>query len=297
MTLRRKLLGGLFVAAIGVTPMLQPAAPTSAAPEPDLSRAIDLVQADLAEAPDLSRGTDTPQPRTVAFQAPRDSADAGTDSFAGPPTTIFCRLLAIPPRTLVPTKIEAIGRAECTWPMPTMVVGVSLFRGSSKVSTAGGTGFGRQTFQVTTFGPCRSGTYTGVATATIFPPPGYSPAFRQFGTVSVPVPINAAGTAVPPLVCRGSTPPPPTPPPPSGGPVINSLHCEYTGNSQFFCSLSASGWTQIRWSLNGSARTAWNDQTTVNGLCNGSTRVDVRVSNSQGTTERNSFINCVGEAP
>lgn len=294
MKLRRKLLGGLVAAMVGGTLTVQAVAPASAA-APAPAPAANTVLADSAEAPDLSRTADTSRSRTVRFQVEQDPAGPGADNFTGPPTTIWCTLEAFSPHVaLVATEIEATAHGVCTWPMPAMVVGVSLLRGTSEVSSTTSTGFGKQSFPVSTFGPCQSGTYLTAATATIFAPAGYSPAFRQFGAASVPAPIVSAGTPLPPLVCQGSGSQPPPPPPPPGGPSVG-IHCEFTGNNQFICHLSTSNWTQIRWFVNSSPRSAWNNQTTVQGTCSGGTRIDVDVSNSSGTTSRTSFIDCSGE--
>jgi hypothetical protein len=59
--------------------------------------------------------------------------------------------------------------------------------------------------------------------------------------------------------------------------------------------LSATGWTQIRWTYNGFPRSAWNDklQTGI-ATCSGVPTVKVLVSNSHGTNTRQVTFNCSG---
>jgi hypothetical protein len=199
---------------------------------------------------------------------------------------------------LTPFEIQGTSRATCTWPMPTMVVEASLFRNGNEVSSRVSTGFLKQVHRAHAFGPCVGGGYFTAGTATIFPPPGYTPSFRVFTDVSSVVPINAAGTAVRPFVFQKSPSPSPTPSPtpPSGAPVINSLHCEYLGNNQFNCHLSASNWTQIRWTYNGTRQAAWDNKTTVQSGCGGGIPlVAVSVSNSNGTRTAQDTFRCEGQ--
>lgn len=271
------------------TLVLQPAA--SAGVQPTSSAGIQP-----ASEPDLASGPDAPADSTVVFRPTRDGGQAGVDSFSGG-GDIHCTLVAFNPRVpaLKPTKIEGFARVQCTGWIPVITVSVSLFRGDNRISTNTSTGTGTN-FGTSTFGPCQGGAYYSTGSALLFAPPGYIPPQLLLLHVSGVSAINGAGTAVPPWICQQTSSPPPTPPP-SGLPVINSLFCEYLGNNQHHCNLSASNWTQIRWFVNGSARTGWNNQTTVLGSCSGGTSVDARVSNANGTVERTSFVNCTGEAP
>jgi len=249
-----------------------------------------------ATEPDLASGPDAPALSTVVFQATRDGGQAGIDSFSGG-GDIVCFLRAFNPRVpaVKPTKIEGFARVQCTGWIPVITVSVSLFRVDDRISTNTSTGTGTN-FGTSTFGPCQGGAYYSTGSAVLFAPPGYFPPQLLLLHVSGVSAINGAGTAVPPWICQQPSSPPTTPPP-SGLPVVNSLFCEYLGNNQHHCSLSASNWTQIRWFVNGSARSGWNNQTTVLGSCSGGTSVAARVSNANGTVERISFVNCTGEAP
>ena len=280
------LLGSVATAALGATLVLQPAA------------SADIQPASGPESgPGLASGPEAPARTTVTFYP---IGDSDTDSFNGPPAGIDCWLdvfnPAVPP--LKPTKIEGAAEAECTWWMSSITVTVALFRGSNQVSSNTDVAIG-DSFGVSTFGPCQGGAYYAAASAILVPPPGYLPPFRVYTGVSSVVPINGAGTAVPPFICKQSGSPSPTPtptPPPSGLPVVNSLHCEYLGNNQFHCHLAASNWTQIRWTYNGNARSGWNNQTTVQGTCNGGfPQIAVSVSNSNGTRTAQDSFRCEGE--
>jgi hypothetical protein len=77
-------------------------------------------------------------------------------------------------------------------------------------------------------------------------------------------------------------------------PVINSLLCEYLGNNRFLCSMSATGWTQIRWFVNGGLISAWNDRTSNFGGCSSTTTVRVEVSNAHGTASSQRTFGCTG---
>jgi hypothetical protein len=274
------LLGSLVVTAVGTAVFLQPASPASA----------QTLEPSAFDSQAMESGT-------VMFRADGDSAGAGTDSFSGPPTVIWCRYDVFDPHVApgALTRVTVHALAQCTWPVPSISAAVSLFRGDNEVSTKAATGFGTG-LALTTSGPCQGGAYFAAGTATIFPPPGYSPPFRVFNRVSNIVPINGAGTAVPPHICKqGSTPPPP-PPPPSGLPVVNSMFCEYLGNNRFNCHLSASNWTQIRWTFNGSARSAWNDQVNVMGTCSGGVPLlKASVSNANGTVTTQDTFRCEGQ--
>jgi hypothetical protein len=67
-------------------------------------------------------------------------------------------------------------------------------------------------------------------------------------------------------------------------PIPVYFGCE-SGNSQYLCTVTYHSWVgpnNIRWRVNGTLITNWNDQASVNGSCNSSTVVQVTVSNSAG---------------
>jgi hypothetical protein len=294
----RTLLGGLLVATLA-TVLFLPVVPATAAPEPDLSSVIDRMPADVAEPPELSLATDAPGSRPVVFHATWNTDGAGINA---PPSTIVCVLVALDPRpALVPTSVQATARVACNWPLPVVAAGVSLYRQGQNHSLASsvGTGFVRDRFDVSTFTPCQTSAYLAAATATVFFPPGYSPPVGQMAAVSNVVRLAATGTGAPPFTCERPPQPPPQPPPtppaPGPAPVINNLHCEYTGANQFFCSLAATGWTQIRWTYNGNPRSAWNDLTAPPfGGCSGTPTIKVYVSNPYGSKTTQRSFRCEG---
>ena len=86
----------------------------------------------------------------------------------------------------------------------------------------------------------------------------------------------------------------------SGGtpPVILNMNCEYAGRGMLSCIMTYyhPDSVQIRWMVNGTARSAWNDQQSVFGGC-GADRASVKVtvSNSSGSTSASRSVQCVGE--
>jgi hypothetical protein len=293
--------GGLLAATFAITLVL-PAAPAAAAPVPDLSAAIDRVEAELAGPPDLSRQPEGPSAGTAVFQASQHANDNGVDATTAG-TTITCLITLTDPHVaLVPTHVQATTRVNCTFPLSVLVAGVALYRQgeNSSLASAVAAGFATNGVEATASTPCQTSAYVAVGTATAFAPPGFSPPVAHITLVSNVVLIAATGTPAPPLTCTRPPQPTPTPPanppPPGLAPVISDLRCEYIGSNRFFCSLSATGWTQIRWTYNGFARTAWNNklQTGIQTCAGGIPTVKAYVSNAHGTTTRQQSFTCSG---
>jgi hypothetical protein len=298
-------LAGLLGTAFAVTLILQPAAPTSAAaPGPDLSGAVDRVQAELADPPDLSRAPQLPAAAPVVFHAPHATTGAGIDASVPVPGIITCLLTVFDPHVaLQPTKVQATTRVSCSSPLPVMVAGVALYRQgqNSALSSNVATGFLTNSTQASTFTPCQTSGYVALGTATVFAPPGFSPPVAHATVVSNVVLLAATGTGLPPLTCERPPQPTPKPPtnPPTPGPVpdINSLFCEYAGSNRYSCNLNATGWTQIRWTYNGSPISVWNNKPHPPiGNCGGGTpTIKVYVSNSNGTSTAQRRFRCEGQ--
>ena len=78
----------------------------------------------------------------------------------------------------------------------------------------------------------------------------------------------------------------------AGPPTITSLHCDGI-RGRVVCSLSADGWTQIRWFVNGNHVSRWDNQLGMFDSCGGSlASVRVDVSNAHGTTSRSTGVVC-----
>jgi len=288
------LLSSVTTAVLAATLVLQPPASAGARPDsrPDLFDAAQVAAA----------GTGT-----MTFRATGESSDHGTDSFTSPPSSITCAVGADNPRVpvLKPDKIEGSAWAGCTSFMTSILVTVSLFRGDDRVATNTSEGFVVPNWGTSTFGPCQGGAYYAAGSAIFVPPPGYwPPSLTVDIAASDVVAINGAGTAFPPFICQQSSTPPPTdPPPPSGLPVINSLTCQSAGWSELACTLSASNWTQIRWTINGKQVSFWNNKTSIQASCSTGqptvlieqkdVPVKVVVSNSSGSTQRQTSVSCI----
>lgn len=82
-------------------------------------------------------------------------------------------------------------------------------------------------------------------------------------------------------------------------PQIINLICEYGGNALFTCHLSYASPTAatVRWTLEGTPRSDWNDKTSVSGGCALNTTVTVRatVTNPDGSATASSSFRCFGE--
>lgn len=290
----RTLLGGLLVAT-SVATLLLPAVPAVAAPEPDVSG---VARAEVADSPDLSPA----EAGQVVFSA-TDSGNT-TDGSMGPAATITCLFGVTDPFVaLQPTEVQATTRVDCDARLPVVVVGVALYRqgSNSSLSNAVATGFATSSAQVHTFTPCQTSAYVALGTVTAFAPPGFSPPVAHRTAVSNVVLLAATGDAFPPFTCERPPQPPPAPPanPPTLGPapVISSMSCEYIGGQRYNCRLSASAWTQIRWTYNGSPIPAGNNRTNLppSSTCGGGIpTIKVFVSNQFGTTTRQDSFRCEG---
>jgi len=82
-------------------------------------------------------------------------------------------------------------------------------------------------------------------------------------------------------------------------PVILRLLCQFDGNGVFSCILS---WyhpdgVQIRWTVNGAARSAWNNLSHVTGGCGVGQRIGISatISNSSGSDTAGTSVLCEGE--
>jgi hypothetical protein len=92
----------------------------------------------------------------------------------------------------------------------------------------------------------------------------------------------------------------PAPPPP---PVIHSLTCQSAGFTALACTVSASGWTQLRWTINGKQVSFWNNKTSIQANCSSGqptiqieeklVPVKVVASNSSGSTQRQTSVSCI----
>jgi len=82
-------------------------------------------------------------------------------------------------------------------------------------------------------------------------------------------------------------------------PQIINLICEYGGNALFTCFLSYASPTAatIRWTVNGTPRSDWNDDNNVMGGCSLNTTVTVKatVTNSAGSATASDSFRCEGE--
>lgn len=299
----RTLLAGMLVATVTTALSLLPsAAPASAAPSgPDLSRTVEQIEADLAEAPDRPAGS---RSGTVTFRVTRDGSGAGVN--AGPPTIIIitCVLTVFDPRVATqPTEVEATAEVECDSRVPAIVAGIALYRQGLNHSLASevAASFFQDDVDVSTSTPCQTSGYFALATATVFFPSGFTPQVGTATVVSNLVLLAATGTAFPPFTCE--RPPQPTPEPPSNppapgpAPVANSVHCEYLGGSMFDCRLSASGWTHIRWTYNNGRIPGWDDKVAPFPFhCAGGTpTITAYVSNEYGTAIAKDRFRCEGQ--
>jgi streptogrisin C len=86
----------------------------------------------------------------------------------------------------------------------------------------------------------------------------------------------------------------------SGGtpPVILDMNCEHAGQGVLTCVMSYyhPDPVQIRWTVNGIARPAWNDRQSVTGLCGTDlVPVKVTVSNASGSVSATRLVVCGGD--
>jgi hypothetical protein len=284
------------------TLVFQSAAPATGgtAPEPDVAGAIDRVRAELATPPDLSQRSAAPVDGAVFARAATDATGSGTDVVS--PPVITCRISLTDPHVAPdPTKIRATTRSSCDFPLPAQVVGVAMYRQGTSTSTSSNlaTRFLQQSAVVHTFTTCRTSGYFAIGTATLFAPPGYTPSVAHVTVLSNLVLLVAADESATPLHCERPlqpTPkPPPNPPPPGPAPVISSLFCEYLGTNRYFCRLTATDWTQIRWQYNGSTVTVFNNKTNTGiATCSGTPTIRVYVSNLYGMVSSSRTIRCSG---
>jgi hypothetical protein len=299
MKLRRKLFSGLVATVVGTTLILQPVAPAGAS----TAGRDGLARAGLADAPDLSGRADVTELERVVFHATPDATATGPDAVPG---NITCLLNIINPRVAeVPIQILATGNAICDWPMPSISVGLALFRGDDAEAVSSNVETEFLTFSVTThtFTSCRSGVYFATVATTIVAPPGYSPSvIRAFGASDL-VPISVGETGVLPFICEE----PQAPPPPPDPPVIDSLNCQVSARINLTCTLSARNWTQIRWTVAGELVSPWNNLTSVQGDCMSLVSnsepgielevreipVKVAVSNAEGTSHKQDNVSCL----
>lgn len=195
------LLSSICAGVLGASLALTPAA--AAGPQPALEVAHDDVSAE-------QQGSLAGNSVTL-----RAVEEPGIDTLNGGGGAILCVLSVANPQVpvLKPTQIEGSALVQCTAPLPGISLTVALFRGDNRVSSKTTNVVGSHA-SASAFGPCQGGAYYATATATLLAPPGYSPAVAVIGVVSNVVPINGAGTAFPPSVCKQSSSPPPPPPPP-----------------------------------------------------------------------------------
>jgi len=83
-------------------------------------------------------------------------------------------------------------------------------------------------------------------------------------------------------------------------PVIRNMNCQYMGRFTMGCLVSQyhPDPVTIRWTVNGTPRSAWNDDLSVTGPCGeGGNSVRVTISNGSGSATASRSVQCTGQAP
>jgi streptogrisin C len=83
-------------------------------------------------------------------------------------------------------------------------------------------------------------------------------------------------------------------------PLIRNMNCQYDGRFIMSCLVSQyhPDPVTVRWTVNGTPRSSWNDDVSVTGPCGeGGNSVRVTVSNGSGSATASRSVRCTGQAP